>query len=46
LMIESYLKEGRQDLNGSVYEHGRSITDPCLGWEATEELLYYIAENV
>jgi 3-deoxy-7-phosphoheptulonate synthase len=46
LMIESYLKEGRQDLNGGTYEHGRSITDPCLGWEATEELLYHIAENV
>ncbi|MCL2016237.1 MAG: 3-deoxy-7-phosphoheptulonate synthase [Defluviitaleaceae bacterium] len=46
LMIESYLKEGRQDVHGGTYEHGRSITDPCLGWEATEELLHYIAENV
>ncbi|MCL1988964.1 MAG: 3-deoxy-7-phosphoheptulonate synthase [Firmicutes bacterium] len=46
LMIESYLKEGRQDLQGNSYERGRSITDPCLGWQATEELLCYIAENV
>lgn len=43
LMIESYLVEGRQDINDGVY--GKSITDPCLGWEATEELIYYIAEN-
>jgi len=46
LMIESYLLEGRQDIDGSTYEHGKSITDPCLGWEATEELLRYIADNV
>jgi len=45
LMVESYLKNGRQDVNGT-YEQGRSITDPCLGWEATEELLNYIADNV
>jgi len=46
LMIESYLKEGRQDLGSGSYECGRSITDPCLGWEDTEALLHYIAENV
>jgi len=46
LMIESYLKEGRQDLGNGAYEGGRSITDPCLGWEDTEALLYYIAYNV
>jgi len=46
LMIESYLKEGRQDIGKGSYEHGRSITDPCLGWEDTEWLLNYIAENV
>ncbi|WP_411680651.1 3-deoxy-7-phosphoheptulonate synthase [Clostridium thailandense] len=44
LMIESYLVEGSQDVNGNVY--GKSITDPCLGWEDTENLIYYIAENV
>ena len=44
LMIESYLAEGRQDTDGGVY--GKSITDPCLGWDDTEKLIYYIAENV
>ncbi|MCL2422187.1 MAG: 3-deoxy-7-phosphoheptulonate synthase, partial [Defluviitaleaceae bacterium] len=46
LMIESYLKEGRQDLDNGSYDFGKSITDPCLGWEDTEALLYYIAEHV
>ncbi|OPJ62411.1 3-deoxy-7-phosphoheptulonate synthase [Clostridium oryzae] len=45
LMIESYLVEGRQDISdNNIY--GKSITDPCLGWEDTENLIYYIAENV
>ena len=44
LMIESYLENGcRQDL-GEAY--GRSITDPCLGWSGTEELVLKIAELV
>ncbi|HEY8390718.1 MAG TPA: 3-deoxy-7-phosphoheptulonate synthase [Clostridia bacterium] len=42
-MIESYLKDGNQDIDGK--EYGMSITDACLGWEKTEKLLYYIAEN-
>lgn len=42
LMIESYLEDGNQPPNGCVY--GQSITDPCLGWEKTERLLYEIAE--
>lgn len=44
LMIESYLLEGRQDIGKNIY--GKSITDACLGWESTEKLIYYIAENV
>lgn len=44
LMIESYLLEGRQEIGDNIY--GKSITDPCLGWEATERLIYDIAENV
>ncbi len=44
LMIESYIVEGSQDINCHVY--GKSITDSCLGWEDTEKLIYYIAENV
>ena len=46
LMIESYLTEGRQDVGNGRYKTGRSITDPCLGWDDTEALLYYIAENI
>ena len=38
LMIESYLVDGCQKPDGNVY--GQSITDPCLGWEKTEELIY------
>ncbi len=44
VMVESYLIEGTQKLEEGVY--GKSITDPCLGWEATEQLLYTIAEHV
>ncbi len=35
-MIESYLEDGRQD-KPEVF--GKSITDPCLGWDKTEELI-------
>ena len=44
VMVESYLVEGTQKLSEGTY--GKSITDPCLGWEATEMLLYTIAERV
>ncbi|MGN0334547.1 MAG: 3-deoxy-7-phosphoheptulonate synthase [Lachnospiraceae bacterium] len=43
LMIESYIAEGNQTIHDKCY--GKSITDPCLGWEDTEKLLYEIAEN-
>ena len=43
-MIESYLEDGCQKVGESVY--GKSITDPCLGWEKTERLVYDIAELV
>ncbi len=42
VMIESYIEEGCQKVGGGVY--GKSITDPCLGWEDTEKLIYTIAE--
>jgi len=42
LMIESYLEDGCQGENGTVF--GKSITDPCLGWEKSERLIYDIAE--
>lgn len=43
-MVESYLEDGRQEPGGTTF--GQSITDPCLGWEKTEQLVRYIAENV
>lgn len=42
VMIESYLEEGCQKIGEGIY--GKSITDPCLGWEASEKLVYDIAE--
>ena len=44
VMIESYLLEGRQDISDHMTP-GCSITDPCLGWEDTERLIYDIAEK-
>ena len=44
VMIESYLVEGSQKI-GPDHVYGKSITDPCLGWEDTEKLLYTIAEQ-
>ena len=44
LMIESYLVDGRQDVGGTVF--GQSITDPCLGWEKTEQLILQIADKL
>ena len=44
LMIESYLEDGTQDIGGGCY--GKSITDPCLGWEKTERLINELAEMV
>ena len=41
-MIESYLVDGCQKASEGVY--GKSITDPCLGWEKTEQLVLDIAE--
>ena len=42
VMIESYIEEGCQKVGGGVY--GKSITDPCLGWEDSKKLIYDIAE--
>lgn len=43
LMIESYIEDGCQRI-GTEDVYGKSITDPCLGWEKTERLIYDIAE--
>lgn len=44
LMIESYIEDGAQKIGENIY--GKSITDPCLGWEKTEKLIYDIAEEL
>ncbi|MCR5343969.1 3-deoxy-7-phosphoheptulonate synthase [Butyrivibrio sp. XPD2002] len=44
VMIESYIEEGCQKIGEGIY--GKSITDPCLGWEDTERLLLDIADLV
>ena len=43
LMIESYIEDGAQKI-GPEEIYGKSITDPCLGWEKTERLIYDMAE--
>ncbi|MBR0546022.1 MAG: 3-deoxy-7-phosphoheptulonate synthase, partial [Treponema sp.] len=45
VMIESYLVEGTQKIGCQPHIYGQSITDPCLGWEDSENLLYEIAER-
>jgi phospho-2-dehydro-3-deoxyheptonate aldolase len=42
LMIESYIEDGCQKIDGGVY--GKSITDPCLGWEKSERLVLDLAD--
>ena len=42
IMIESYLEDGSQMIGNGIY--GKSITDPCLGWEKTERLLLELAD--
>jgi 3-deoxy-7-phosphoheptulonate synthase len=47
VMVESHLKEGRQDLvAGQPLEYGKSITDPCIGWEDSVALLDGLADAV
>ncbi len=44
LMIESYLEDGAQKPGEHIF--GKSITDPCLGWEKTQQLVYDLAEKL
>lgn len=44
LMIESYLEDGAQSIGEHIF--GKSITDPCLGWEKTEQLIFDIADRL
>lgn len=43
-MVESYIEDGNQKVGGGCY--GKSITDPCLGWDKTENLIYEIADLI
>ena len=43
-MIESYIEDGCQKVEDGVY--GKSITDPCLGWDKTKDLIFNIAEQL
>ena len=44
LMIESYIEDGAQKIGEHIF--GKSITDPCLGWEKTERLILDIADKL
>lgn len=44
LMIESYLEDGAQKIGEDVF--GKSITDPCLGWQKSEELVLDLADRI
>ena len=44
LMIESYIEDGAQKIGEHVF--GKSITDPCLGWEKTEKLVLELADKL
>lgn len=44
LMIESYIEDGSQ--GAGEYQYGRSITDPCLGWNKTEQLIFDLADKL
>jgi len=47
VMVESHLVEGRQDLvDGKAQVYGQSLTDACIGWDATEILLAELSEAV
>ena len=47
VMVESHLKAGRQDLlPGQALVYGLSITDPCIGWEETRQMLDFLADAV
>ena len=44
LMIESYIEDGAQKIGEHIY--GKSITDPCLGWAKSKELILKIADTL
>jgi 3-deoxy-7-phosphoheptulonate synthase len=45
-MVESFLKEGRQDIASKPLCYGQSVTDGCISWEQTRVVLDTLAEGV
>jgi 3-deoxy-7-phosphoheptulonate synthase len=45
LMIESYIEDGAQKIGCEPHVYGKSITDPCLGWEKSKQLIFDIYEQ-
>ncbi len=46
IMVESFIGEGRQEIGSKPLRYGQSITDSCIGWEQTRQLLDMVAEGV
>lgn len=46
IMVESFICEGHQDIGSKPLRYGQSITDSCIGWEQTRQLLDMVAEGV
>jgi 3-deoxy-7-phosphoheptulonate synthase len=46
MMIESYLKSGSQSIHAPFLDPAISITDPCLDWDSTEELVLFLHESL
>ncbi|HHQ4609965.1 TPA: 3-deoxy-7-phosphoheptulonate synthase [Aeromonas veronii] len=46
IMVESFICEGRQEIGSKPLRFGQSITDSCIGWEQTRQLLDMVAEGV
>ena len=47
VMVESHLVEGRQDyIEGEPLRYGQSITDACIGWDDTEQLLETLSQSI
>lgn len=48
-MVESFIKDGNQEININCQDdinlEGLSLTDPCIGWDETEKLIYNIYES-
>ncbi|WMY97645.1 MAG: 3-deoxy-7-phosphoheptulonate synthase [Arsenophonus sp.] len=46
IMVESFLIQGKQEIDSCPIEYGKSITDPCIGWESTKEIIERFAKSI